>query len=412
MGAVGGLLGTNGGQGGTGFSTQAGTNAGQLNTAYNGSQNAMGNQAALLTALQGQNGLGNQSQVYNQLQNVATGNGPNPAQAMLNQATGQNVQNQAALMAGQRGASGNVGLMARQNAQQGANIQQQAAGQGATMQANQALNAIGQAGQMASTMAGQQIGQTNQNVANAQNEQNILQGANSAQNTNQTAMATGAQQGQQATIGGLMNGLSGGAAQGLMGSSGGAAAGMASGGQVPNYDIGGSVGPMSMFGQALSGPSNYSSFQGTAGSEGSEALQKGMSSFASKKPPSKTSNGLKTFNSQYSAGPAQTMDASNADPSMPGAAHGGEVKAKVSPGELILTPEEARMVAAGRAKATQVGKKVPGKAKVAGDSTDNDFVDANLPIGGVVVKRTKALSDNPDKTSAEFVRAHLNKRAK
>ena len=83
-------------------------------------QNQLAQQNAFVQALQAQNGIGNQSNVYNQLQNVANGTGPNPAQAMLANATGQNVANQAALMAGQRGSNANVGLMARQAAQQGA----------------------------------------------------------------------------------------------------------------------------------------------------------------------------------------------------------------------------------------------------------------------------------------------------
>lgn len=187
-----------------------GVNQQQLNDSYNAYQNTAQAQQALLNALQAQNGLGNQTQVYNQLQGVVNGTGPNPAQAMLNQATGQNVANQAALMAGQRGASSNVGLMARQAAQQGANIQQQAVGQGATLQANQSLNALGQAGNMANTMASNQIGQTNANAAGALNEQQILQSANQAQNQ---------------TTGGIFGGLLGGAASaataGLMKANGG-----------------------------------------------------------------------------------------------------------------------------------------------------------------------------------------------
>src|SRR4051812_48434649 len=114
MGSIGGMLGLNGGAGGTGFSTNAGVNQGQIDTAYGGVQKGMQRQEDLLAALQRQGGVGHQSQVYDQFQGVANGTGPNPAQAMLNQSTGQNVANQAALMAGQRGAAGNVGLMARQ----------------------------------------------------------------------------------------------------------------------------------------------------------------------------------------------------------------------------------------------------------------------------------------------------------
>jgi hypothetical protein len=225
------LLGLGGGAGGTSFSLNPGTNANQVNTAYNQNQ-------ALLTALQGQNGLGNQSQVYNQLQNVAAGQGPNPAQAMLNQATGANVANQAALQAGQRGASQNVGLAARNAALAGTNAQQQAAGQGATMQANQALGALGQAGQLANTQAGQQIGAT-------QNEQNILQNANTAYNQQQAGLAQTQMQGQQSMLSGVLGGI--GALGGTVGNvAKGISQGMADGGLVPNQ-----MGVQSMFGQSL-----------------------------------------------------------------------------------------------------------------------------------------------------------------
>jgi hypothetical protein len=101
-----------------------------------------------------QNVLAQQQGLQGQLQGVVAGTGPNPAQAMLNQATGQNVANQAALMAGQRGAGSNVGLIARQAAQQGAATQQQAVGQGAALQAQQSLGALGQIGGQQQAMAG------------------------------------------------------------------------------------------------------------------------------------------------------------------------------------------------------------------------------------------------------------------
>lgn len=231
MGAIGGLLGLNGGINGTGFNTTQGVNGNQLNQAYNQVQGAMQGQQGLLDALQNQGGLKNQSNVYGQLQNVVSGQGPNPAQAMLNQATGQNVANQAALMAGQRGGSQNAGMIARQAGQQGAGIQQQAAGQGATMQANQALNALQQAGGMANTMAGQQIGQTNQNVASQQAEQAQLQQANQAQNQIQGQLAGQQMQNQKGVLGGLAN---------------------AAGSMLGLFADGGAVsGPQSMFGQSL-----------------------------------------------------------------------------------------------------------------------------------------------------------------
>lgn len=95
------------------------------------------------------------------LANQANGLGPNLANQQLQNATAQNVSNQAALMAGQRGASSNVGLMGRQIANQGAQIQQQAAGQAAANRLQEQLQAEAlygqtqnQIGQLASSIYG------------------------------------------------------------------------------------------------------------------------------------------------------------------------------------------------------------------------------------------------------------------
>lgn len=153
-------------------------------------------QQALLNALAAQNGIQNQSNVFNQQQGLANqlqaesmGQGPNPAQQALANATGQNVANQASLMAGQRGTGANAGLLARQAAQQGAGIQQQAVGQGALMQLQQQLAAQQQLQQqqqamagLAGTQVGQQLG-TQQNLAgNTLAEQQAQLGAFGQQN--------------------------------------------------------------------------------------------------------------------------------------------------------------------------------------------------------------------------------------
>ncbi len=158
-----------------GFQAQ-GPSKQQVNTSYDQTQDSIAQQKAFVTALQAQNGLGNQQDVFqqqqqlsNQLQGVANGTGPNPALAQLNQSTGQNISNQAALMAGQRGASANTGLIARQAAMQGGNLQQQAAGQGATLEAQQQLAAMGQLqGQQANmaNLANTQVGQQQSGLAN------------------------------------------------------------------------------------------------------------------------------------------------------------------------------------------------------------------------------------------------------
>jgi hypothetical protein len=143
----------------------------QITDQYGGANSALQNQQAFLQQLQNQGGLQNQQQAFQMAQQQALGQGPNPALAQLAQATQANTANQAALMAGQRGAAGNVGLMARQAAMQGGANQQNAAGQAATLQAQQQL--AGQ--QQMANIAGQQVANTMQGQAqNIQGTQGLL----------------------------------------------------------------------------------------------------------------------------------------------------------------------------------------------------------------------------------------------
>lgn len=136
----------------------------------------------------------NQNMLASQLLAQSRGQGPNPAQSMLNQQTGQNAQMQGSLMASQRGANANPALMARQAAMQGANLQQQATGQAATMQAQQQLAAqSGLAGlyqqQAQNALGAEQIQQ--QALANQNNAINT--GSLGAQNINANASGQNAQ---------------------------------------------------------------------------------------------------------------------------------------------------------------------------------------------------------------------------
>lgn len=186
-----------------------GPSAATQSNAQNLEENAIKQQQGFLDTLKTQNGIGNQANVFgqeqalaNQYGQIAQGQGPNPAQAALNQATGQNVANQAALMAGQRGAGANAGLIARQAAMQGGNLQQQAIGQNATLQAQQQLNALAaqqaQQNQMAN-LASTQVGQTqagynalgqlaNQNQANVYGLQQSTNAANASLQAGQMGM--------------------------------------------------------------------------------------------------------------------------------------------------------------------------------------------------------------------------------
>jgi hypothetical protein len=466
-GPLSGLIGQAGGVSGSGFDApqmaniQQGTNAGDVVNAQNAVGNSLQGQQNLLAALQGQGGLDQQrsvmqwqGQLNNQLNaangigtqnsaiqglqgaagmygNIAHGQGPNPAQAMLNQATGQNVANQAALMAGQRGAGANVGLMARQAGQQGAATQQQAVGQGATMQANQQLGALqglvganqaigGLGGQQlaaqqaqqqalanqANIVAGQQIAGVNTglqaNLANQQQMQNALQGINSSNvaaqgnvNAGNAGLAQTQMQGQQGIIGGLMSGA------------GSLASMAAEGGEVQKFAEGGlpnpaviapeapppvapavvapvaqpapiaPQGPMSSFGKFLSGWGADPSVQPMASqNQGAMALQKGTSDM------------------------------------MKGAAKHKKGSPEASPLDMG-DPEQINMAAHGglaNSGGKVTAKNATQKAVASGDSYANDKIDAKLSEHEIVLPRSVTMSKDPIKASAEFVRKVLEKR--
>jgi len=236
---------------------QPGTNAAQLNNSYNGVQSALGQYSPLMS----------------QYNNLAAGLGANPAQAQLAQATQANTANQAALMAGQRGSSSNVGLMARQNAMQGAATQQASAGQAATMGAQQQVAALQNQAGLVQGQAGQQI-----------EEQNALQNANSAfnnsivgmqSNINTTNAQTSANNA--GIVGGVMGGMGSGLSSiGSLFAEGGSVKRMAQGGPTTagNPLVGDQTGggPMSILGKSIAAGSS-----GTAGS-GSDPSQSGSSS--------------------------------------------------------------------------------------------------------------------------------------
>lgn len=439
IGAVSGLFGTAGGASGTGYAAPSfggnspinpfDPNSGspqQVTNSLNQNQDALAQQQALLQALQQQNGIQNQSNVYGQLQGVVNGTGPNPAQAQLAQATGQNVANQAALAAGQRGANANVGLIARQAAQQGTNAQQQAAGQAATLQANQSLNALGQAGTIANTQAGNQINATGAVTTAQQNNQqqllNALGGYNSTNaglqaniNSANASLANTSMQGQQSLIGGALNGLAS------------AAGGFAQGGVVNKYAMGtnGTVqsGPQSSFGQFINGfntqpdsidPQPFDALAGNT--TGQKALNKGANNFVSSLFGNNLSGikGSEGFMPDGSYNDASMLPDNSfataggaydsAPMGMMAAAKGGKVPALVSPGEIYLTPKQVQAVKNG-ANPLKVGEKIHGKPEVGGavNSYSNDNVRKNLEVGGVIVPRSETKSKKPEKNSTDFV---------
>lgn len=342
----------------------AGTVAGDQSAA----QQQLAQQQALVQQLQQQNGLGNQSAVYNQLQGVANGTGPNPAQAQLAQATGANVANQAALMAGQRGAGANVGLMARQAAQQGANTQQQSAGQAATLQANQSLNALNSMGGIANTQASNLLGQ----ASNANNAAQGLYGMdlNAAQNQNANNLGiqnanSGISQQNASTNAGLFGGIlnAAGAAAGTAAKANGGMVGYADGGminsQVPSPAIPQAIVPENHTGGPMSAVGQYFKSGATFMAQG------GMT---------------------------------------------GKVPVVLSPGERVLSLPEAKSVAQGKANPMATGKQVPGTPKVAHNSYANDTVPAKLEAGSIVLPLNVMNSKDPAAAAHAFVQAILAKK--
>jgi hypothetical protein len=316
-------------------------------------------------SLQNANGVGNQSAAISGLQNVANGTGPNPAQAELAQATSQNVANQGALMAGQRGAASNVGLIARQAAQQGAATQQNSAGQAATLQSNQQLNALNSEG----AIAGQQVAETQAGLAQNQNagltNQNQLLNAQGTYNTN----VTGGQ------------------------------------GNVNSNNT-----------------SLANTTQGTALAIGQGALSgAGAASVANATPASPGSTNA--AGSAPSLGVNTTLPTPSFDKGGPVCkgphkshvanflfAKGGDVPAMVSAGERYLNPEEVKQVVEQGENPLKLGTKFEGKAKVKGDSLKNDVISATLREGGVVLPRHITNKKNRDHAEL-FVRRAVHMRS-
>jgi hypothetical protein len=365
----------------------------------------LSNQQNLVNNLQAQNGLANQSQVFNQLGNVAAGQGPNPAQAMLANATGANTANQAALMAGQRGVGQNAGLLARQAAQQGSMNQQTMAGQAAAMQAQQSLAALGQQGNIAGQQANQLL-QGNQMYTNAglQGQKNLLD----AQNAQNDAAIKNAQMantnnqvnaGRQAQLEGNLAGAAGSALTGPLGDQ--ITGGIKSlfGGSTPKQQPAGQPGSM------LGTSTNLGDMTPNVG-----GAMDGFNPGASDAANADSSN----YDMTTSGGLGPLAEAKGGMIPSPRSrvgmmfAGGGKVPHKVpalvSPGERYLPPKAVKEVAKGK-DPMKAGEKIPGKAKVKGDKNSyaNDTVPKTLEEGGIVLPRSVTQAKHPHWAAHQFV---------
>lgn len=469
MGAIGGLLGTSGGASGTGYSKPTApsltnpVDIGDIQNANTLAQQGLSNQQSFLNAVQPNSlaAIQSQNQLLSQLGRQAQGQGPNPALNQLNQATGQNIASQAALMAGQRGSSANPALIARQAALQGANTQQQAVGQGATMSAQQQLANQQQLAGLQQQLTGQQANATNNYTQATQGEQGQLLGAQAAYNaakagvqaninTTNAGLASTQMQGQQGLIGGTLNSL------GSLLAKGGKVQRMAVGGQAGQYDNSfqpmsddqwnataqGSPPPMapppvvgasqpqnsksptrSKFATFLKGMGKPQSAPGQAtqdqfnyGNPGANQLAAGMSNFGS--------NLQKAISSAFQPAPIVPINNMQSGSEMPvrdisspndsteelQAAKGGKVPLLLSPGEKKLAKKDIPKVLHG-ASPMALGKTVPGKAPVPGakDSYTNDIVRDDGDEGDLILPRSVTQSKNPEEAARKFVRDTLMK---
>ena len=413
-----------------------GTNTTQLNNGLQSANQGLYGQQNFNTQAAAQNGFGNQANVFNQqqalanqLQAQANGQGPNPAQAALNQNTAANIANQGALMASQRGASANPALFARQIALQGANTQQQAVGQEATLGAQQQLAAQAalqnQQAQL-QNVAGNQIAAQGQGLnaySNAaQNEQGILQNANTAYNNALASMQGNINQANASTAAANAQ-AAGQAGGGLLGGISSAIGGLfAQGGEVKKYASGGVVAP------SLSSPSNSpQSFVGqwlaTQGASNNMGPQVQSGSFT----PSSSNSGQGSALTSLGGSAGKALQGNGSTPytdtmfTQP--EFGGSAASTPSLGlgmptsfgtssaaELGASPAtEALML--GAAKGGKVKAKTPAqKAVKEGNSLENDKVPALLSEGEFVLPRSVMEHPNAPAMAARFVAQHLAKK--
>ncbi len=397
--------------------------------------------------------IGAEQGLASQYGDIAAGRGPNPAQTMLNQQTGRNVANTAALQAGQRGGAANAGLLARQIGQQGAATQQEAVGQGATLQANQQLGALGAQGALQGQIAQQGLGEQGigANVlgagAGALNAQNANQIANygQAQGLNQqTAQANAAAT--QKTVGGLTGGV--GALLSFLDEGGDVHPKMmADGGSLLNAPVqmpGAPVQPLAgptLDMQAMPGapmaqapgpglnvdtsmpnPENSTIATGVVKNGGPDD---GASSIVGKilgggksKDGDDDPTGFKGLGSGIG-----TMFSGKARGGMVGPhkshvanylfAEGGtteSVPALVSPNEVSLDPHQVREVVERGADPMLIGHRFPGHDKVGKNSQKNDIIPTMLEDGGVVIPISITTHKDASNKARKFVeKAHAKR---
>lgn len=296
------------------------------------------------------NSNANQGQLAQMLQTQIAGGGPNPAQDQLNQTTSRNMANVGSQLASTKGI--NQAQAGRLAAMQGANMNQDAAGQAATMRSNQILGQQNSLQNLYNTQS--QQGLSLQQIlqgANAQQNQAINTGSLGVQGIN-SGVATQNAAANQKLVGSVTGGgadtatsMLGGGGGGAMDSSGewkGGIIGMADGGQVQDETQLQTTLPPLLNAQAVN---------------------------------------------ENSTAPAAPTPA-------PSKSSGGGGGAGI--GSLIAL--------------LQQGGYVPGRAQVSGDSPKNDKVHTMLSPGEIVIPRSKAKSADKAKAFIDDLLSHHSKK--
>jgi hypothetical protein len=448
----GGVIGANPNQGSGGPTAGALNTAGNAATNINGGTNAAtnfgtsvaapltGGLTGLSAALTTQNQFNaaaptqigtvgsQQAQLAQQLGAESAGGGPNPAQLQYQQNAQNVAQQQAALNAQNRAI--NPGLAARQSSNAAVSAQQQAAGTAAAQQAQQQLAAQQemagltgqeQQGALAAQNINAQVAQNNTNAVN-NTEGGLFSSIGSiaslfAEGGEVKKMAYGGGAGSIADPGGPnlsnVNSMPD-YSSGLMGNSGKSKSGSSA--SAPSVNGGLGANPFGISGvsnQAVIPPMSAPPILGSSAGIGSPAAPPSLN------PTYAHGGGVHMHSGGHLGAPMEKHYDDGGPVSAAGKwlnmAKGGksqkakaDVPAMVSPGEELLDPEQAKAVADGKANPLKIGERVPGKAKVKGDSLKNDTVPKMLKDGGMVIPRS-IVKMHPEK-AAEFVRNHLSKK--
>jgi len=376
-------------------STTAGGVGGAVSDFFGGQSQYRANAPTITTqnvlpSIAGQEGIA--SDVYGQQQGLAQrllaesqGQGPNPAQARLNNETGNNIAETQALMASVRGGNSNPGLTALNAGRQGAATRQQAVGQAAQLQAEQELGAQNEL-----------AGLYGNEAQNALTAQSILQGAQAAQNSALTTGQLGAEE-TNAQIAGANANNAASTSGGILSAAGSLLSMMNKGGKVQRFDTGG----MATYAVPVD-PREVLNFGTTTGSD---VLGKSIGSLG--KDLKKSSSSI-TSGASPVGGTGGTMGEAGGlagdSPDM-GSAMGGMTDVLSDVGMAAMFAARGGMVPTD----FRSGGEVPGRAKVKGDNPKNDTVPAMLSPGEEVLPRSVTMAPDAPERAKRFVQALMDK---